>query len=70
MFVYLSKLLPLFVFPLGLVTLLLILGLSTERRREWHRAFLILALVHPAPWQQPLGFLWPGALARMAEFAL
>ena len=44
MFVYLSKLLPLFVFPLGLVTLLLILGLSTEHRRKWHRAFLILAL--------------------------
>lgn len=45
MFVYLSKLLPLFIYPLGIVTLLLILGLSSERRKKWHKAFLILALV-------------------------
>ncbi|MBG0770433.1 MAG: YdcF family protein [Anaerolineaceae bacterium] len=45
MFVYLSKLLPLFVFPLGMVTLLLVLGLSTERRKKWHKAFLVLALI-------------------------
>ena len=45
MFVYLSKLLPLFIYPLGIVTLLLILGLSSERRKKWHKTFLILALV-------------------------
>jgi uncharacterized SAM-binding protein YcdF (DUF218 family) len=44
MFVYLSKLLPSFVYPLGIVTLLLILGLVTKQRRKWRKAFLILAL--------------------------
>ncbi len=45
MFVYLSKLLPLFIFPLGFVTLLLILGLATKHRQKWHKTFLILSLV-------------------------
>jgi len=45
MFVYLSKLLPLFVYPLGIVTLLLILGLTSDRRRKWKKTFLIMALV-------------------------
>lgn len=45
MFVYLSKLLPLLVYPLGVITLLIILGLASENRRKWHKAFLILALV-------------------------
>ena len=44
MFVYLSKLLPLFVYPLGIVTILIILGLATHKHRRWHKAFLILAL--------------------------
>lgn len=44
MFVYLSKLLPLFVYPLGIVTVLLILGLVTARRRKWQKALLIFAL--------------------------
>ena len=45
MFVYLSKLLPLFIYPLGIVAVFLILGLASERRRKWHKAFLILALI-------------------------
>ncbi len=42
MFVFLSKLLPLFVYPLGLIALLLILALVWRRGR---RAAIILALV-------------------------
>ena len=45
MFVYLSKFLPLFVYPLGIIAVLLILGLLTEKRRKWHKTFQILALV-------------------------
>jgi uncharacterized SAM-binding protein YcdF (DUF218 family) len=44
MFVYLSKLLPLFVYPLGIVVVLLVLALIINRKRKWHKALLILAL--------------------------
>lgn len=44
MFVYLSKLLPLFVYPLGIVVILLILALTTNKHQKWHKAFLYLAL--------------------------
>jgi len=45
MFVYLSKLLPLFIYPLGLACILLILVLILEKRRQWRRGLLITALV-------------------------
>lgn len=45
MFVYLSKLLPLFVYPLGLACILLILALVLEKRRRWRRGIMIVALV-------------------------
>jgi uncharacterized SAM-binding protein YcdF (DUF218 family) len=44
MFVYLSKLLPLFVYPLGIVVVLLVLALIINRKPKWHKALLILAL--------------------------
>ncbi len=44
MFVYLSKLLPLFVYPLGLITLLLVLALVLGKKKAWQRGLLIAAL--------------------------
>jgi uncharacterized SAM-binding protein YcdF (DUF218 family) len=44
MFVYLSKLLPLFVYPLGIVVVLLVLALIINRKAKWHKALQILAL--------------------------
>lgn len=65
MFVYLSKLLPLFVYPLGLGCILLILVLVFEKHRQWRKGLLIAALV----------ILWLGsnrwvsyALARSLEW--
>jgi len=43
MFVYLSKLLPLFVYPLGLSCILLILALALRKRRKWRQGLLIAA---------------------------
>jgi uncharacterized SAM-binding protein YcdF (DUF218 family) len=45
MFVYLSKLLPLLVYPLGLACLLIILALASKYRRGFQKAVLILALI-------------------------
>jgi len=45
MFVFLSKLLPPLVYPLGLACLLIILALLLYRRAGWQRAALILALL-------------------------
>ncbi len=45
MFVYLSKLLPIFVYPLGLGCLLLLAGLLLYRQPRLQRAALILALL-------------------------
>jgi uncharacterized SAM-binding protein YcdF (DUF218 family) len=45
MFVFLSKLLPQFIYPLGLVVGLLVLALIFQRRRTWQTAILVLALV-------------------------
>src|SRR5512139_2907908 len=45
MFVYLSKLLPILVYPLGLGCLLLLAGLLLYRRPRLQRAALILALL-------------------------
>jgi len=45
MFVYLSKLLPLFVYPLGLAGIILILVLILEKHRKWRKGLLIAALV-------------------------
>jgi len=45
MFVYLSKLLPLFIYPLGLGCILLILALVLEKHRQWRRGLLISALI-------------------------
>lgn len=45
MFVFLSKLLPLFIYPLGLASALLILGLVFSSRRKLQTACMALALV-------------------------
>jgi len=45
MFVYLSKLLPLLIYPLGLVTIIIITVLLIERRHRFPRALLIAGLV-------------------------
>jgi uncharacterized SAM-binding protein YcdF (DUF218 family) len=45
MFVFLSKLLPPLVYPLGLACILIILALLLGRRAGWRRAALILALL-------------------------
>lgn len=44
MFVYLSKLLPLFVYPLGLACILLLVVLGLEKHKNWRRGVLIAAL--------------------------
>lgn len=45
MFVFLSKLLPPLIYPLGLACLLILLALLLQRRAGWQRAALILALL-------------------------
>ena len=45
MFVYLSKLLPLLFYPLGLGIILLIVALILEKRRSWRRGLMIAALI-------------------------
>ena len=45
MFVYLSKLLPLLVYPLGLACILLILGLILDKRPRWRKGLITAALV-------------------------
>jgi uncharacterized SAM-binding protein YcdF (DUF218 family) len=59
MFVYLSKLLPLLVYPLGLTGILLILVLVLEKKRAWRRGLLLAALT----------LLWLGS-NRWISFAL
>lgn len=44
MFVFLSKFLPQFVYPVGLVTVLIILSLVFQKRKKWQNAALITAL--------------------------
>lgn len=44
MFVFLSKLLPPYFYPLGLACLLILVGLLLGKRAGWRRALLILAL--------------------------
>lgn len=43
MFIFLSKLLPLFVYPLGLATILLVLAILTSRSRKTSLKFIIAA---------------------------
>jgi len=45
MFVYLSKLLPLLVYPLGLVVILILIALLLKKRLKWQRGLLIAALL-------------------------
>lgn len=45
MFLYLSKLLPLLMYPLGLACLLLILALAIRRHSAWQTTTVLLALV-------------------------
>ncbi len=45
MFVYLSKLLPLFLYPLGIVTILLLLVLFLDNFKKWRKGLLISALI-------------------------
>ncbi len=65
MFVYLSKLLPLLIYPLGLGCILLIIAFAGDYRRSWRKWFILTALV----------ILWLGsnrwvsyALARSLEW--
>jgi uncharacterized SAM-binding protein YcdF (DUF218 family) len=44
MFIFLSKFLPQFVYPLGLACLLLVLALLFQRRKNWQNAVILLAL--------------------------
>ncbi len=59
MFVYLSKLLPLLIYPLGLSILLLILALVLSKYPKWRKGMLITALV----------ILWLGS-NRWVSFSL
>jgi uncharacterized SAM-binding protein YcdF (DUF218 family) len=45
MFIFLTKLLPLFVYPIGLATIFVVMGLVFSRHKKTSRAFLISALV-------------------------
>lgn len=45
MFLFLSKFLPQFIYPLSLSALLLFLALLIHRRKNWHRRILLLALI-------------------------
>ena len=45
MFLYLSKIIPLFVYPAGLVSLLIVAALATSKWQKWQRVFLLLALL-------------------------
>ena len=45
MFVYLSKLLPLLVYPLGLASILLVLALILDERRQWRRWLTTIVLI-------------------------
>jgi uncharacterized SAM-binding protein YcdF (DUF218 family) len=45
MFVYLSKLLPLFIYPLGLVSLIILVVLIVEKRNRFPRGLLIAGLI-------------------------
>jgi uncharacterized SAM-binding protein YcdF (DUF218 family) len=59
MFVYLSKLLPLFIYPLGLGCILLIVVLASEKHKKLRRGLLIAALA----------VIWLGS-NRWVSFAL
>ena len=43
--IYLSKLLPQFVYPLGMIGVLIIIALLLQRKPRWQRAILIIALL-------------------------
>jgi uncharacterized SAM-binding protein YcdF (DUF218 family) len=45
MFLYLSKLLPIFVYPVGLVTILIAAALATAKWHKWQRVLLLAALL-------------------------
>ncbi len=45
MFVFLSKFLPQFVYPVGLATVLIILALIFQNRKKWQNVVIISALV-------------------------
>ncbi len=45
MFVFLSKFLPQFIYPVGLATVLIILALVFQKRKKWQNAVIITALV-------------------------
>ena len=45
MFVYLSKLLPLFVYPTGIIAILIIVAIILRKRKNWQSGLLIAALL-------------------------
>jgi uncharacterized SAM-binding protein YcdF (DUF218 family) len=45
MFVYLSKLLPLFIYPLGLACMLILIALVLKKHRKWRTGLLIATLL-------------------------
>ena len=65
MFVFLSKLLPIFVYPLGLITIFLVAALLLRRSPRWQRicnwSALVILLVTGDTWV-------PAALARSLEW--
>ena len=67
MFVYLSKLLPLFIYPLGLGCILLIIVLASEKHKKAAPRAAHFSAGHSLGGQQPLGQLWIGPIARMAQ---
>jgi uncharacterized SAM-binding protein YcdF (DUF218 family) len=65
MFFFLSKTLPLFIYPIGLVCILLLLAIFLWRRRGWQTAVLLSAFFLLYLAANPLVSLW---LARSLEW--
>lgn len=65
MFFFLSKTLPLFIYPIGLVCILLVLAIFLWRRRGWQTAVLLTAIILLYLAANPLVSLW---LARSLEW--
>ena len=69
MFIFLSKFLPVLVYPIGLACILLIISLFMRERRRAETILVLTALVVLWVGGQPLGLDEPDAFARMAVFA-
>jgi hypothetical protein len=67
--IFLSKFLPLFIYPTGLMTLLVILTLVFWKKRRLALSFLVTAFAILLIGGQQVRGCQPGAHARMAIFA-